>query len=90
MTLNEFNLLENNSKKAEVVWEHGVYIASRISPLVPDVKILLYQLPRFYVEMYYNNNENKILRLLSFCSVDNLEPYLSNPVLILILYYKWQ
>jgi hypothetical protein len=78
MTLYEFNLLENNDKKAAVVWEHGVHIASRLSPLVTDVKILLYQLPRFYVEVYFNDDENKILRLLSFCSVDNLEPYLSS------------
>ncbi|WP_018613199.1 hypothetical protein [Segetibacter koreensis] len=76
MTLYEFNLLDNNQLKAEAVWEHGVCIATRESPLHSDVTILLYQLPKFYVEVFYQKKRNEILRLLSFSSVDNLEPYL--------------
>lgn len=78
MTLFEFNLLENNCLKADEVWTNGVYLMSRPSPLVPDVEILLYQLPEFYVEIFYNHKANKILRLLSFCSVEYLQPYLSS------------
>lgn len=76
MSLYEFNLLDNNQLKAEAVWQDGVYIATRTSPLHLDVKILLYQLPKFYVEVFYHEERNEILRLLSFSSVDNLEPYL--------------
>lgn len=77
MTLYEFNLLEDNAKKADVVWEQGVYIASRRSPHNVHVKIMLYQLPKFYVEVFFDIQQNKILRLLSFSSVGNLDPYLS-------------
>jgi hypothetical protein len=77
MTLYEFNLLESNDLRAEAVWTHGVHVATRTFPLVPQVYILLYQLPTFYVEVYYNNKDNRILRFLSFFSVDSLEPYLS-------------
>ena len=76
MTLYEFNLLDNNQLKAEAIWEHGVYIATRASPGHSDVKILLYQLPKFYVEVFYQKERNQILRLLSFSSLDNLQPYL--------------
>jgi hypothetical protein len=78
MTLKEFNLLDNNDKKADAVWSSGVHVATRKSPWISGVKILLYQLPKFYVEVHYDSENNKVIRLLSFKSIEYLEPYLLN------------
>ena len=43
-----------------------------------NFSILLYQLQSFYVEVFYFGKENKISRLRSFSSLNQLEPYLNN------------
>jgi hypothetical protein len=76
MTSYEFNLLQNNNLKAEVVWQYGVFLTKRRSPHTNKVQILLYQLPKFYVEIFYDAERNVIVRFLSFISTDHLTPYL--------------
>jgi len=43
-----------------------------------NFSILLYQVQSFYVEVFYSGKENKISRLRSFSSINQLEPYLNN------------
>lgn len=71
MTLYQFNLL-NDNQKAEIVW-NSVCIGGRE---VGNHRILLYQVHSFYVEIYYNHTCNKIEKIRSFSSIDQLRPYL--------------
>ena len=72
MKLYEFNALDETSQAA-LVW-CASHIADRH---VGDFTILLFQIDGFYVELYYNNRQNKIDRFKSFSNVDLLTPYLS-------------
>jgi hypothetical protein len=71
MTLYEFNALDQ-MRQAEAVWD-GQFIDDREDQ---DHKILLYQVDSFYVEVYYHKQQNAIKRFRSFCSTDQLQPYL--------------
>ena len=72
MTLFQFKLL-NEDDQASTIWLEGVLLDFRCEG---SCKILLYQLHRFYVEVFYNYKSNKIERFKSFISVDGLHPYL--------------
>jgi len=72
MTLYEFKLMDETSQAA-MVW-YAPHIAERH---LGDFSILLFQIDGFYVELYYNNRQNKIDRFRSFSNVDLLTPYLS-------------
>ena len=72
MTLYEFRALDLH-KQAETVWEQGVFVAKREEGAY---KLMLYQLPSFYVEVWYLPVNNKIDGLRSFISTGPLEPYL--------------
>jgi hypothetical protein len=73
MTLYEYMLLRPE-EQASYTWKHGAFIA------VADkgsLKVLLYQLGSFYVEVYYNCELGKIEEFRSFDSTDLLAPYLA-------------
>ena len=72
MTLYEFNLLDEHHQ-ANMIWNAGVHIDERTDS---DLTILLYQIDSFYVEVYYDQVKNDIIRFRSFSSVNQLEPYL--------------
>ena len=72
MTLYQFNVLTENEKTA-IVWNEGHFVGDRKEN---NFSILLYQVRSFYVELYYSGKENKISRLRSFSSTEQLEPYL--------------
>ena len=72
MTLYQFSVLTENEKTA-IVWNEGDFVGDRKEN---NLSILLYQLQSFYVEVFYFGKENKISRLRSFSSTDQLEPYL--------------
>ena len=72
MTLYQFNVL-SEGEKAAVLWSQGDIVGDRIEN---NFSILLYQVRSFYVELYYNGQENKISKLRSFSSTEQLEPYL--------------
>ena len=74
MTLYEFNALSEDGKAA-VLWSKGDFVIERKEN---NFSILLYQVQSFYVEVFYSGNENKISRLRSFSSTEQLEPYLTN------------
>ena len=74
MTLYQFNVLTENEKTA-IVWNEGDFVGDRKEN---NLSILLYQVQSFYVEVFYSGKENKISRLRSFSSLNQLEPYLNN------------
>ena len=74
MTLYEFNALSED-EKAAVLWSKGDFVIERKEN---NFSILLYQVQSFYVEVFYSGKENKISRLRSFSSINQLEPYLNN------------
>lgn len=77
MTLYEFNLLDE-MEQAEILW-NAPCIDGREDA---EHKILLYQVDRFYVEVYYHKEYNVIRKFMSFESTDQLEPYLQKIDLI--------
>ena len=72
MTLFEFEQMDE-WEQMEAIWG-GVFVTNRVDN---ENEILLYQVDSFYVEVYYNKEYNKIRRLRSFSSVDELDPYLN-------------
>jgi hypothetical protein len=56
LTLSQFNLLSTN-ENAKYFWANGVEIAERMKY---KMKIVLYQVDSFYVEVYYDDKANKI------------------------------
>ena len=72
MTLSEFNAL-SGQEQAATLWDEGVHIAKRDDE---SVRYILYQLAAFYVEVWYDRYDNKILKFRTFSSTDALEPYL--------------
>ena len=74
MTLYQFNVLTENEKTA-LVWNGGDFVGDRKEN---NLTISLYQVQSFYVEVFYSGKENKISRLRSFSSINQLEPYLNN------------
>ncbi len=71
MTLYDFNLLDEQ-KQADAVWEHGVHLCNR---KLGRQCIALYQIDAFYVEVFYNQKQNRITKLRSFQSTEALRPY---------------
>ncbi len=74
MTLYQFNAFLDDEKTARI-WSEGNFVADTKDK---DFSILLYQICSFYVEVYYNGQENSISKLRSFSSTSQLEPYLTN------------
>ncbi|MDB5124745.1 MAG: hypothetical protein JWP94_2874 [Mucilaginibacter sp.] len=72
MTLYAFRAL-GQDEQANQVWE-GVLLGQRTES---DLNILLYGVHSFYVEVFYSNAENSIVRLRSFRTTKLLEPHLS-------------
>lgn len=71
LTLYDFNGMDKNTQ-AEAVFSEGVYVDDRDED---GLKVQLYRLYSFYVEVYYNPEENKITRYRSFKSPAQLAPY---------------
>ncbi|PAW92276.1 hypothetical protein CKK33_01720 [Mucilaginibacter sp. MD40] len=77
LTLYDFNVLPED-EKADAVWS-GTFLADREEN---DLKVQLYSVSCFYVEVYYDPVANKILRFRAFSSRDLLTPYLAQIKLI--------
>jgi hypothetical protein len=60
-------------EQAEAVWA-GVMIADRIEG---EHRLILYQLDSFYIEIWYNMEDNEIQKVRSFENTEQLQPYLS-------------
>jgi hypothetical protein len=72
LTLYDFNGMEENGK-AEAVFTAGVFIDDRDEP---GLKVQLYRLHSFYVEVFYDAKANKITQYRAFKSAGQLAPYI--------------
>jgi hypothetical protein len=71
MTLSQFNHLDE-AEQLEAVWS-GTQIGERSDA---DHDILLYQLDKLYVEVFYNRETNGIRKFNAFEDLEQLQPYL--------------
>jgi len=62
MTLYEFNIL-NDDDQYQTVWDNGTYLDSVTSE---GIKMALYAIEQFFVEVQYDSENNKIIGLKSF------------------------
>jgi hypothetical protein len=72
MTLQHFNILKEDHQHRYLLTK-GVCIASRETK---ENCILLFQVDRFYVEVYFDQNCGEIIHSRSFEDTDELYPYL--------------
>ena len=72
MTENQFNRLSED-EQSDVISKKGVLISVRKAE---EYRILLYQIEGFYAEIFYHPTNNAI-KIKSFSSTENLQPYLS-------------
>ena len=72
MTLYEFNALDQQSKYDVVLNISGVYLDNFIKG---NQRFNLYAIDKFFVEIEYNNTENKIVGLRAFKTGDLLDKY---------------
>ena len=73
MTIYEFISLKSMDEKAEAVW-CGHLIAERA---VKRRVILLFWVHSFFVEVYYDQDDNQIKKFAPFKSTRKLDPYLA-------------
>jgi hypothetical protein len=73
MKMYQFNCLDE-VRQIEMLWSTGVLVDSRQEGFY---KILLYQIDSFYVEVFYQYFQGKLVKLKSFTDTDLLEPYLT-------------
>jgi hypothetical protein len=72
MTLQSFIKLCPNSQQ-ERVFDYGIFIADRKNQ---GYIIYLYALDDFYVELYYIQKTTALSHIVTFQSIERLEPYL--------------
>jgi hypothetical protein len=71
LTQYDFNGLDE-AGQAEAVFTEGMFIDDRDEN---GLKVQLYRLDSFYVEVFYSQKDNKITRYRSFTSPGQLAPY---------------
>ena len=74
ISLYEFNF-QTDPDKTQVVLEHGTNLKTRKDE---GYIVNLYYLSNFYVEIWYDENSNRINKIRSFKSIDQLEPYIDD------------
>ncbi len=74
MTLIHFQSMSQH-EQYKFTLTKGVPVSERLKE---DFTLLLYQLPNFYVELYYHTATNELVWINSFDSITELEPYLSH------------
>ena len=72
MKLSTFILL-NEDQKQNVLLHDGMLIAKRTDP---EHLIFLFQLDSYYVEVYGNLSNKKVMEYKAFTKTDQLSPYL--------------
>jgi hypothetical protein len=73
MKLVDFNKL-NYDKKLYIVVDEGIFLDNYITSYV---RINLYSVHSFYVELIYNDKENKIVEVRSFSLGVHLDKYIN-------------
>ena len=77
MTLSDFNILSFEEKQTTVK-EHGIFILNFPFEYGGLEYITLYGIDLFYVELVYNQDTDKIVKVNSFKSGKSLEKYFPN------------
>ena len=77
MTLYDFNILSFEDKQA-AVWEYGSFIENKPVENGTLEYLSLYGIDKFYVELVYNIDTNKIVEVSSFKTGKYLDKYLPN------------
>jgi hypothetical protein len=72
MTLQHFNSLNEHIQYRNLLL-NGVCLTDRY---IDDICVLLFQLDKFYVEVFFDKHSDEILKSRSFESTDELQPYL--------------
>ena len=86
MLLKQFKY-EDKQKKKELLFEHGVYLANRTEG---DFTVFLFQIASFYVEVYFDTEEEQIGYIRAFTGVEYLAPYLQKIDISSLLYLCWR
>ena len=71
MTLREFNQL-NHSDRLFIVVDQGIFLDNYVTK---DIRMNLYAVDKFFVELVYDSEENKIIEVRSFKAGPELEKY---------------
>jgi len=77
MELKDFNKLSLKEKQ-KIVLEHGVFIENYIIEEIRVIRINLYKLYKFFVEIVYDAEYNVIIEVRSFKSGNSLDEYLKS------------
>lgn len=72
MTLHHFNALAQDRQRKALLHK-GVFLADR---LTETFCVYLFQVDKFYVEIFFIRENDEIVWIKSFESTDELEPYL--------------
>ena len=72
MTLAQFNKLSTQEQQKAVL-VHGVFLAERKDP---PLRMMLYDMGNFYVEVFFLSRFNKVAWFNAFQHTKKLEPYL--------------
>ena len=72
MTLSAFNKLKTEEQQKAVLMQ-GVFLAERRDP---PLRMMLYDMGKFYVEVFFLSRYNKVAWFNGFKSTKKLEPYL--------------
>ena len=72
MTLQQFANF-NSLQQMNTLYNKGVYLGKR---RYNNRVIFLYQIDSFYIEVFFNPERNKVVKLRSFSSTNLLSPYL--------------
>lgn len=72
MTLHQFRSLPLQTQERLLI-NNGTFLFDRKAV---GIKVLLYQLSGFYVEVFYDTVTAKVCTIKSFTETDDLEPYL--------------
>ena len=72
MTLEQFNKLPIEQQQKAVL-QKGVFLGERKDP---PLRMMLYDMGRFYVEVFFLSRFNKVAWFNGFTSTDKLAPYL--------------
>lgn len=71
MGIYEFNILSQHDKY-DLVFTKGHFVDTITQG---DYKFVLYSISMFWVEIVYNNSENKLIQISSFISGEDLNKY---------------
>ena len=72
MTLQEFHSL-NLEQQQDAVLKNGIFLAERKDP---PLRMMLYQMEDFYVEVFFLSRYNKVAWFNAFDTTEKLEAYL--------------